>query len=78
MRDLIWTIILAWLVWRIYTAFKGYSKMQAQRVNTRQNSFTQRSRRKEGEVNVESGPAAAHKPHFKPDDGEYVDYEEIK
>ncbi len=85
MRDIIWTVILVWLVWRIYDAFKGVSKMQAQRVNNHQNqqgtkhhSYTnQQSRRKEGEVKLDS-TQSAHKPHFKPGDGEYVDYEEIK
>lgn len=85
MRDIIWTIILVWLVWRIYEAFKGVSKMQAQRMNSRQNQYSQGSqhnyqqqnRRKEGEVRVDSAQSA-HKPHFKPGDGEYVDYEEIK
>lgn len=85
MRDIIWTVILVWLVWKIYEAFKGISKMQTQRVNnqqTRQGNNTsyynnQQSQRKEGEVKLDS-TQSAHKPHFKPGDGEYVDYEEIK
>lgn len=85
MRDIIWTVILVWLVWKIYEAFKGASRMQAQRANHQRNHYNahhnnhyqQQNRRKEGEVSVES-PEPAHKPHFKPGDGEYVDYEEIK
>lgn len=85
MRDIIWTVILVWLVWKIYDAFKGISRMQTQRVNNQQsrqgNSNTyynnQQSQRKEGEVKLDS-TQSAHKPHFKPGDGEYVDYEEIK
>lgn len=81
MRDIIWTVILVWLVWKIYDAFKGISKMQAQRVNTRQNQhqqqYYQQNRRKEGEVSIDSAEPT-HKPHFKPGDGEYVDYEEVK
>lgn len=84
MRDIIWTVILVWLVWKIYDAFKGISKMQAQRVNNQQNrqgntSYynNQQSQRKEGEVKLDS-TQGTHKSHFKPGDGEYVDYEEIK
>jgi len=83
-RDIIWTVILVWLVWKIYDAFKGISKMQTQRVNNQQNRqgntsyyTNQQSQRKEGEVKLES-TQSAHKPHFKPGDGEYVDYEEIR
>lgn len=75
MRDIIWTVILVWLVWKIIDTFKNASKMQTQRVNT--NNQQQYNRRKEGEVNIES-THTGHKPHFKPEDGEYVDYEEIK
>lgn len=57
--------------------------MQTQRVNnqrnqnTQSNYYNQQSQRKEGEVKLDS-TQSAHKPHFKPGDGEYVDYEEIK
>ncbi len=75
MRDIIWTVILVWVVWKIVDAFKNVSKMQAQRVNPNQNN--QYQQRKEGEVKIDSDKSA-HKPHFKPGDGEYVDYEEVK
>jgi hypothetical protein len=74
-RDIIWTVILVWLVWKIIDTFKNVSKMQTQRVNNNQQQ--QYSRRKEGEVKIDS-THTSHKPHFKPEDGEYVDYEEIK
>jgi hypothetical protein len=72
-RDIIWTIIVIWLVWKIYDAFVGISKRkpQTQGVNNSQNNF-----RKEGEVKIERD--IHQKSHFKPEDGEYVDYEEIK
>ena len=72
-RDIIWTVILVWIVWKIIDAFKNVSKMQPQKVNNN----TQQHNRKEGEVIIESS-APNHKSHFKPGDGEYVDYEEIK
>ena len=76
MRDIIWTVILVWVVWKIVSAFKNISKMQAQRVNHQNNTY-QQQQRKEGEVKIDS-TQSAHKPHFKPGDGEYVDYEEVK
>jgi hypothetical protein len=76
-RDIIWTIILVWLVWRIYDAFKGISKMQTQRVNNPQQHNRQQNSRREGEVRIDS-TQTGQKSHFKPGDGEYVDYEEIK
>lgn len=59
--------------------------MQTQRVNNQQNRqganhsyyTNQQSQRQEGEVKLES-TQSTHKPHFKPGDGEYVDYEEIR
>jgi len=72
-RDIIWTIILVWLVWKVIDAFKGVSKARTQNSN-QQNTYTQR---KEGEVKIDfSGNQT--KSHFKPTDGEFVDYEEVK
>lgn len=64
MRDLIWTIIVIWLVWKIYTLFTS--------VKTKTNS----NHSKEGEVKVYTNSNS--KTHFNPKDAEYVDYEEIK
>ena len=74
MRDLIWTVIILWVVWKIYDAFKTISKTrtQTQGYNTTQNNY----RQKEGEVKIDT--SAKTKTHFKPGDGEYVDYEEVK
>ena len=72
MRDIIWTIIIVWVVWKIYDAFKSVSKSktQAQTFNGNQ------SYRKEGEVRIDKNVDL--KSHFNPNDGEYVDYEEVK
>lgn len=75
MRDLIWTVIILWVVWKIIDAFKNVSKARTQTQDfnsTRENAY----RQKEGEVRVDIN--ARPKTHFKPGDGEYVDYEEIK
>lgn len=69
MRDIIWTIILIWLVWKIYDMFKSIPKTQPISKNTSQY-------RKEGEIRIEKN--VQQKSHFNENDGEYVDYEEIK
>lgn len=77
MRDIIWTVILIWVVYKIYETFKsvGRTRAQSHSFNSNQNQYYHN--KKEGEVKVDS-TNSTHKPHFKPEDGEYVDYEEIK
>ena len=77
MRDIIWTVILIWVVYKIYETFKsaGKTRTQTQGFNSNQNNYYRHS--KEGEVKVD-GRTSNQKTHFKPEDGEYVDYEEIK
>ena len=76
MRDIIWTIIVLWIIWKIYDAFKTMSKpkTQQQGFNNSQQNYNQC---KEGEVKIENFEQK-NKSHFKESDGEYVDYEEIK
>lgn len=69
MRDIIWTIILVWLVWKVYDMFKGVSKHKS----TNKSNYNQR---KEGEIKIETN--VQQKSYFNKNDGEYVDYEEIK
>lgn len=79
MRDIIWTVIILWVVWKIYDAFKLVSKAtQKQSFNSQNNQTYQASAndKKEGEVKVNK-MGEKQKTHFKPGDGEYVDYEDI-
>jgi len=69
MRDIVWTVIVVWLVWKIYNAFALKPKAQQSNSNTTY-------QRKEGEVKIDKN--VKQKPHFNSNDGEYVDYEEIK
>jgi hypothetical protein len=72
LRDIVWTIIVIWLIWRIYGAFKSISKSKSQA-----NGFNTRPHyQKEGEVKIDK--SVDLKSHFNPSDGEYVDYEEVK
>jgi hypothetical protein len=70
-RDIVWTIILIWLVWKIYDTFKSVTKPKNQ--TAKQNHYHQT---RDGEVRIDNN--VKQKPYFNPNDGEFVDYEEIK
>jgi hypothetical protein len=65
MRDLFYTILILWVVFQIYNSFKGAQKRAAQNPSVK----------KEGDVTVENMKS---KPQSKNNDGEYVDFEEVK
>lgn len=73
MRDIIWTLILIWITWKIIAAIKTVSKAPPNNLN----DYAQNQRRPEGEVKIDT-TASNSKSHFKENDGEYVEYEEIK
>jgi hypothetical protein len=79
MRDIIWTVIVIWIVWKLYDAFTSFGKQKSRTAysqpNTQQNNYQQTN--KEGEIRIDN-KGDQKSSHFKPDDGEYVDYEEIK
>jgi hypothetical protein len=75
MRDIIWTIIAIWFLWRIIEAFRSYSP----------------SRKPNSQSNYSNGNTSAHtntthsasdsrtkKGELRSDAGEYVDYEDVK
>ena len=76
MRDIIWTVIVLWIIWKIYDAFKTMPKPKTQQQGFNTQNQTNGSR-KEGDVKIENFEKK-NKAHFKESDGEYVDYEEIK
>lgn len=66
MKDVFYTILVAWIVWRIYVSF---SRSKSATQNTS-------SSKKEGETSVDYIPETKKPKDFK--GGEYVDYEEVK
>lgn len=68
MRDVFYTILVVWIIWRILNAVSIYKSGQA---NT-----TQQNQRKEGETTVDFVPPSKKK--ISDDEGEYVDFEEMK
>jgi hypothetical protein len=65
MKDVFFTILAIWVVWRIMESIKGSSKKEFNG-----------QKKYEGEVTVEYRPPSKKDKDDK--DGEYIDYEEIK
>jgi len=74
MRDVFYTILVVWIVWRIVSAFSS-NKTKAQNITS---TTEQYNNKKEGETTVEFMPPKSKATKLKDDAGEYVDYEEIK
>lgn len=73
MRDIIWTIIIIWVIWRIIEAFRAVSasSRKAQQTNPYSDNYTQNA----SQTHQTNQPK---KGELKSDAGEYVDYEEVK
>lgn len=72
MRDVIWTIIIVWVLYRLYNAFFSANKRTVVFQKHEHHHYNE-----EGKVNVED---VSQKPKNtkKVDEGEYTDFEEIK
>jgi hypothetical protein len=69
MRDVFYTLLVIWIIWRIIEAVNANRSR-----STNQQSH---SSNRVGETTISYTPPEAQKRKF-PDEGEYVDYEEIK
>ncbi|MFY8184832.1 MAG: hypothetical protein ACOVLD_02080 [Bacteroidia bacterium] len=69
MSDVIWTLIIVWLIFRVFSAFSNRKSHEYQK-------HEHHHYYKEGTINVDTNPNK--KPKSKIDDTEYTDYEEIK
>ncbi len=69
MRDVFYTLLVVWIIWRI---MNGFSSVRSAGSAPKQPS----SRKKEGETTVNFVPPK--KKSVADNEGEYVDYEEIK
>lgn len=67
MRDIFYTVVIAWLLYRIWNAFAPKPQVK----NTQQDF----SQKKEGDVTVENFNS---QKKSSDDKGDYIDYEEIK
>ena len=69
MRDVIWTIIIVWLLYRIYSAFSERKTIVFQK-------HEHHHYEKEDSIHVQK--QETKKTPTKIDDSEYIDFEEIK
>lgn len=69
MKDVFYTILVVWIIWRVLNSITVYRAKQS-------NGQQQAPSRKEGETSVDYIPPV--KKPISDDEGEYVDYEEIK
>ena len=76
MRDVIWTIIAVWVIYRIYMALRSSSVHVFQKHEHHHHHTTPKE--KEGEVKIDKEPSHGHKKPNSDKGGEYVDFEEIK
>jgi hypothetical protein len=69
MRDLFYTVLVVWILWRILNSISAYKSKQSARA---QSNYVPQT----GETKIEYVPLQKKK---MPDtEGEYVEYEEIK
>lgn len=68
MKDIFYTLLVAWILWRIFSSVNSH---RAKKVSQQQTTS-----KKEGETTVNFVPPKRKNP--SDDEGEYVDYEEIK
>jgi hypothetical protein len=81
MRDVIWTIIIIWVVYKLVDLFRGTSVKKTFVYNKYEyhNASQNKSSKPEGSVTVESKTSTQNKQaKANTSDGEYVDFEEIK
>lgn len=79
MRDIIWTVILIWLIYKIVGIFRSFntSKTAAYSYETQQQQNNASSDSSKTNQHSSDEVKSALKKHAN-NDGEYIDYEEIK
>lgn len=73
MRDIIWTVIIIWVIWRIIEAFRTISSASNKARTGSDNSQNYSQNHNQTRQNT-----PPKKGELKSDAGEYVDYEEVK
>lgn len=72
MRDVFYTILVIWILWRVLNSINNYRASHGNSVN----NPPQNNKRKVGETSVDYIPPIKNK--INDDEGEYVDYEDVK
>ena len=72
MRDVFYTLLVVWIIWRVLNSISTYGSKR----NNHVNNFTQNNTSPKGKTTIEYAPPIKQK--ISDDEGEYVDYEEVK
>ncbi len=72
MRDAFYTILVIWILWKVFNSISSYKTKQRNGSNIPPSN----NNRKEGETSINYAPPTKKK--ISDDEGEYVDYEELK
>jgi hypothetical protein len=70
MKDVFYTLLVVWVIWKIVDG------LNASRLRSRNSHVS--SNERYGETTVSYAPPTEKTKKKFPDDGEYVDYEEVK
>ncbi len=76
MRDVIWTIIICWVIWKLWSMIKSARTVVIQKNEQHEHHHHYHSEQ-EGATKVEQLNSGKQKI-FRDTEGEYVDFEEIK
>ncbi len=72
MRDVFYTLLVVWIIWRVLNSISAYGTKRSNNVN----DFNPNKMHSDGETSIEYAPPVKKK--ISDDEGEYVDYEEMK
>lgn len=75
MQEFFFTIVSIWVIWKIFSSFSSSGRSSSSYQQTNHHHYYQQ-KKEEGQVRVETKKAP--RTHFPADEGEYVDYEEVK
>jgi hypothetical protein len=71
MKDVFYTILVVWIVWRVLNSISAYGSKEGSNANKSSDN-----KRAEGKTSVDYVPPI--KKNINDDEGEYVDYEDVK
>jgi hypothetical protein len=72
MRDAFYTILVVWIIWRVLNSVKNYGAGRRNDANDLHSNQKQAM----GDTSIKYVPPVKNK--IRDDEGEYVDYEEVK
>lgn len=77
MQEFFFTVLTIWVIWKVFGMFSGSrSSGPTYQQTTHHHYYQQKEKEQDGKVRVEA--KKPNKSRIPNDEGEYVDYEEVK